>query len=220
MTSALLVIVVFPFASGIPIDFEALFGGARYYIDNAWVLVGIVLQFTSLSLSLALTYFSFFQYPGTRSVNAESAWVSAFGRISERLSVSARAEVLVQVKVVLKQGGGWIGVCDSYSTDRDLDVREIILAPPISEFLESGGVKPVDPGWQRLIVAGRDISAIQVRYISAGDPPMGVERSLSQRARSGQLFKAVAARPLYCLVLTALVLSSPFLIAGIREFSG
>ena len=151
------------FARSTIVDYRRALLDSTYIPNNLPQAAFSLLLFLTISSMISLLAFSLLPYPGTRVVAQESAWVTAFGRIVDKLAIQSGKAIEVQVQVQLKGGEAWIGTKDAYSSDPEIEGRELILRPPLFRISE-GRPRNIDPGWERLVIHGSSIESILIRY--------------------------------------------------------
>ncbi|MBQ1065232.1 hypothetical protein KBX39_00130 [Micromonospora sp. D75] len=158
-------------APAVMLDPRQLWLEPRYVADHLWLTVCSLTLFLLVSLTLATLCYALLPAPGLAgNVHMESAWVSTFSRLPQRLygqqdASSPGFSIRTQLQVELTDGTAYLGIRDTYSADAALVDRELVLAPPMHVRRAEGSFEPLEPGWQRIILPASQIRTILVRFI-------------------------------------------------------
>ena len=195
------------------IDLRSAMVDPLYVPGNLLLTLSSLVLFLAVSTTLAGVYSSIFLYPGIPGpIAQESAWVSVFARLLDRLNREQASElagrsITTQVQVELKSGPVFIGTRDVYTVNEAMEGRELVLTAPLFTVKEDGSVAAMEAGWQRLIFAQSEIAVIRVRFAphpngagSATEEP----RSARTRRKLANLLRSP--RWLTTLLLAELVL--------------
>jgi hypothetical protein len=107
---------------------------------------------------------------GGATIKPESAWTQVLRR--ERPAGS-----LPYARVRLDNGVIYSGLVVKFSSDLEVEGREIVLAPPLASKTPStpGGLKPLPPQYQRVVLRGDSIEVLSIEY-RPGPPPQPAAR--------------------------------------------
>jgi hypothetical protein len=161
-----------------------------YLANHLLLALSSIVLFLTLTATLAGIYSSIFLYPGISGpIAQESAWVSVFARLLDRLRREqvdelAGRTITTQVQVELKSGSVFIGTRDVYTVNAAMEGRELVLASPLFQVDAGGRIVALEAGWQRLIIAQSEIAMIRVRFAAdASKVEPAAKESSSARAR-------------------------------------
>jgi hypothetical protein len=146
------------------------------YVADHLVLTGwtALVQF-GLAILLAVTLSDFRATRPTRRIRQADAWHA----LSELEALPGQK---VGLSVHLKSGRDVVGYYVGASTEPDPAKRELILGAPFSvRQAEGDRAVPLDPAWQRMVIAGSEIELISVAYV--GDPVRVPDVSTTRPAR-------------------------------------
>jgi len=137
-----------------------------------------------VSATLAALCYALAPTPGLAGrVLMESAWVTTFSRLPQRLreeqpGTLRDGRIITQLQVQLTDGSEYLGMRDAYSAETAMSDRELVLAQPLQSKPVDGPFAPMDQGWQRIIIPASQIRSIAVRFAAApqGGQPGPVER--------------------------------------------
>ncbi|MFI6307574.1 DUF6338 family protein [Amycolatopsis thailandensis] len=170
-TSAVLLAGLRLIVPGSVIDIsELLRYGHKYVASNPGLMIRSVLGIPLLALALGVAAVDLFTSTRARRIAQTTLWHAVFAQAAP---MGARTFISLQ----LKDGTAVTGYQAGYSTDPDPAKREILLAAPLTVRREHSGKKvELDNAWQRMVVAGSEISSFAVSYVSERPYPLVASR--------------------------------------------
>jgi hypothetical protein len=124
-------------------------------------LVILVVMLTQLALACLFAYVThrvLMLSSQSSDIDLISGWTRAF-----RHDRPDNHDAYVRAKLI--NGSVWTGRVVSYSSDFELEDRELVLGPPLSSRGPSGNqLIPLEPHCQRVILRGNQIASLVVEY--------------------------------------------------------
>lgn len=150
------------------VDTGALLSDRQDYISHhAGQVVRTLTGLPTLALLLGIAAVDLLTPARAKQIAQETLWHSAFTRTAPP---GTRSFLSIQ----MKDGATITGYQAGYSTEPDPAKRELLLAAPLS-VRHAQSAKPVtlDGAWQRMLIAGSEISSVVVTYVGQAQPPPG-----------------------------------------------
>lgn len=201
-------------AVGSPIaDPRRLLTQQNYVPDHLWTVVLAVALFIGVSTTLAALFFVLFPFGGLNGrVAPESAWVTVFARLAERLreenpEALRGKKIITQVQASLADGTGYLGTRESYSADLTPEGRELVLAKPLFRVSVEGELAALDESWQRVVLTNEKINAIQVKFSAVHDDSGGPAHRMPKPSTGTLVQRALRRLTSDPLCLTGLLLA-------------
>jgi hypothetical protein len=124
-------------------------------------LIILVVMLTQLALACGfagLTHLLLMRSSRSSDIDLISAWTRAFRR-------DRPPDHDAYVRAKLTSGSVWTGRVVSYTSDFELEDRELVLGPPLSSRGPPGNqLIPLEPHCQRVILRGNQIASLVVEY--------------------------------------------------------
>jgi hypothetical protein len=141
----------------------------HYVADHLWLTGWTVALFLLISLTVSALCCAIAPAPGlTGRIHMESAWVTTFSRLPQRLHGQT---IHTQLQVELDDGSAYLGIRDAYSAEAAMADRELVLATPLHVRPADGQFVRLEEGWQRIIIPASQIRTIMVRFIGGTPSP-------------------------------------------------
>jgi Family of unknown function (DUF6338) len=126
----------------------------RYALVTRTVVIGIALACAAAFLAT----WALGKLQGGATISPVNAWTQVF-----KLDCPANHDAYVRVR--LADGVVYSGLVANFSSDLEVEGRELVLAPPLaSKTSDATGLRPVPPEYQRVVLRGDSIEVMSVEY--------------------------------------------------------